>query len=106
MFVSLTEVALSTPPPDPPAPAPTPALHSLSRSAQKQSGGATGCLVTGKRAATEQSRGESASAQGWSTNNNKGEVCGGGRGAPNGWDRALGMLMRQGTFFCLFPSSE
>lgn len=28
-----------------------------------------------KKAATEQSRGESASAQGWSTNNNKKEVC-------------------------------
>lgn len=63
-------------------------------------------LASREKAATEQSRGESASAQGWSTNNKKGKsLCGGGRGAPNGWDCALGMLMRQGTF-CLFPSSE
>lgn len=60
-----------------------------------------------KKAAPEQRRGESASVQGWRTDEKKERkrLVWGWEGALGGWDPALGMLMRQGTF-CVFGSCE
>ena len=103
--MSLTEVALSThPPTHPPHPStiPPPQHHPPPCTSSLLFAG--WMLGNRKKAATEQRRAESASVWGWSTNQvGVGVVR--GRGALNGWDSALGMLMRQGTF-CLSGSSE
>lgn len=107
MFVSLTEVALSTPPTPPPypptTPAPTPALHSLSQFAWKQAGGVTGWMLGNrKKAATEQSRGESANAQGWSTNQKKEKKLVWGWGGTQWLGLCFGNVNEAGNFLSVW----
>lgn len=95
MFVSLTEVALSTST-QPPTPASTP-LHALARSqfAWKQSRGVTGWMLGNRKSCNTENRRESNTAQSGSKNQKKGE----GGGIHSITDCVLGMLMRQGAFF-------